>query len=46
MTAPANSWGFVGDFFLASMNFSGEYQGAVTFEAEFQSAGAVTYSGV
>jgi len=31
-----------GDFFLASMGITGEYQGAVTFEAAFESAGAVT----
>jgi len=35
--------GFTGPFFLASYTETGEYQGAVTFEAEFQSAGAVTY---
>lgn len=36
-------WGFSGDFFLASANFNGEYQGAVAMELEFQSAGPVTY---
>jgi TP901-1 family phage major tail protein len=42
--SPNNTHGFSGDFFLASYTETGEYQGAVTFEAEFQSAGAVTYS--
>lgn len=31
-----------GDFFLASFSMTGEYQGATTFEATFESAGAVT----
>lgn len=31
-----------GNFFLASYTEGAEYQGAATFEAEFQSAGAVT----
>lgn len=35
---------FAGDFFLASYSETGEYQGAATFEATFQSAGAVTYT--
>lgn len=42
--SPANTWGFIGDFFMSSLNFSGEYQGAVTFEAEFQSTGPVSYT--
>lgn len=33
-----------GNFFMASYSETGEYQGAVTFEAEFQSAAAVTYT--
>lgn len=33
-----------GDFFLASYTETGEYQGAATFEATFQSAGAMTYT--
>ncbi len=33
---------FSGSFFLASIKLGAEYQGAVTFDAEFQSAGAVT----
>jgi predicted secreted protein len=41
--SPADTHGFSGDFFLASYSESAEYQGAVTFEATFQSAGAVTY---
>ncbi len=41
--SPANTHGFIGDFFLASYTETGEYQGAVTFEATFQSAGAVTF---
>lgn len=36
--------GFSGQFFMTSYKETGEYQGAVTFEAEFQSSGAVTYS--
>lgn len=36
--------GFTGSFFMASLKITGEYQGAVTFEATFQSAGAVTYA--
>ncbi len=35
---------FAGQFFLASYTETGEYQGAATFEATFQSAGAVTYT--
>lgn len=35
---------FAGNFFLASYKETGEYQGSVTFEAEFQSAGTVTYT--
>lgn len=33
---------FTGSFYLASFELGGEYQGAATFSAEFQSAGAVT----
>jgi len=33
-----------GQFFLASYAETGEYNGAVTFEAELQSHGAVTYT--
>lgn len=33
---------FSGSFFLASFEIGAEYQGATTFSAEFQSAGAVT----
>ncbi len=40
--SPDNGW--TGNFFLASYKETGEYQGAITFEAEFQSAGAVTYA--
>ena len=32
------------DFFLASYAENGEYNGAATFEAEFQSTGAVVYT--
>jgi TP901-1 family phage major tail protein len=32
-----------GQFFLASYTETGEYNGAKTFECEFQSTGAVTY---
>lgn len=42
--SPTNTHGFSGDFFLASYTETGEYQGAVTFEAEFQSAGPITYT--
>lgn len=33
-----------GDFFLAGYTETGEYQGAATFEATFESAGALTYT--
>lgn len=33
---------FSGSFFMTSLKLGAEYQGAVTFDAEFQSAGAVT----
>jgi TP901-1 family phage major tail protein len=33
---------FSGSFFLSSLKLGAEYQGAQTFDAEFQSAGAVT----
>lgn len=33
-----------GSFFLASYNETGEYNGATTFESEFQSTGAITYT--
>jgi len=33
-----------GLFHLSSYSETGEYQGAVTFDAEFQSSGAVTYT--
>jgi TP901-1 family phage major tail protein len=33
-----------GDFFLASFGITGEYQGAATFEATFESAGAVAFT--
>lgn len=36
--------GFVGQFFLASYSENGEYNGAVMFDAEFQSAGTVAYA--
>lgn len=42
--SPTNTFGFSGDFFLASLKFNAEYQGAVTFEADFQSAGPVAYT--
>lgn len=42
--SPANTHGFIGDFFLAGYTETGEYQGVVVFEATFQSAGAVTYT--
>jgi predicted secreted protein len=41
--SPTNTHGWSGEFFLASYSETGEYQGVVTFEAEFQSAGPVTY---
>jgi len=34
-----------GEFFMASYNETGTYNGATTFEAAFQSTGAVTYTG-
>lgn len=42
--SPADTHGFVGDFFLASYSESAPYNDAVTFEATFQSAGTVTYT--
>ena len=33
-----------GNFFVVSYSETGEYQGGVTFEATFQSQGAVTYT--
>ena len=33
-----------GNFFLATYSETGEYQGAIAFECECQSAGAVTYT--
>lgn len=33
-----------GEFFLASFGITGEYQGAATFEATFESAAAVTFT--
>lgn len=36
--------GFSGDFFLASYSENAEYKEAVTFEATFESAGAVTFA--
>jgi TP901-1 family phage major tail protein len=33
-----------GDFYLASYSETGEYQGAATFEATFQSTGALVYT--
>lgn len=42
--SPTNTHGFSGDFFLAGYTESAEYQNAVTFEATFQSTGAVTYT--
>lgn len=33
-----------GDFYLASYTETGEYKGATTFEATFQSAGAAVYT--
>lgn len=33
-----------GSFFLASYNETGEYNGATTFESEFQSTGTITYT--
>lgn len=35
---------FRGDFFLEGFTLTGEYQGAATFEATFQSAGAITFT--
>jgi TP901-1 family phage major tail protein len=34
---------FRGDFFFESFTITGEYQGAATFEASFQSAGTISY---
>lgn len=42
--SPANTHGYSGEFFLSSFNITGEYQGMATFEATFESAGAVAYA--
>lgn len=42
--SPTNTKVLTGDFFLSSYRETGEYQGAITFEATFVSAGAVTYT--
>lgn len=42
--SPANTHGFSGAFFLASYSESGEHNGVVTFDATFESTGAVTYT--
>lgn len=34
---------FAGDFFMENFTMGGEYQGAITFEASFQSTGQVRY---
>lgn len=36
--------GFSGQFMMTSFKLAGEHQGAAGFEAEFQSAGAVTFA--
>lgn len=41
--SPANTHGFSGRFVMTSYQESGEYKDVVTFEAEFQSNGAITY---
>ena len=33
-----------GDFFFVSLSFSGEYNGAVTFDGELQSSGEIAYA--
>lgn len=44
-TLEAPNWGVLsGNFFLANYSMTGEYQGAVTFEAELQNQGAVTFT--
>lgn len=35
---------WAGSFFMTAFTITGEYKGAVTFEATFASAGAVTYT--
>lgn len=42
--SPANSHGFIGQFFMDNYSESGDYKEAVTFEATFKSAGPVTYT--
>jgi predicted secreted protein len=42
--SPLNTHGFSGNFFMESFAITGEYQGAVTFEASFKSADTVTFS--
>jgi len=43
-TAALGGGKYSGEFFLASYAETGEYNGAMTFTAEFQSAGPVTYT--
>lgn len=45
ITDSTNGGVIAGEFFLASYNETGTYNEAVTFEATFQSTGAVTYTG-
>ena len=44
ITYAADGGSFTGDFNLASYSETGNYKEAVTFEAELQSTGAVTYT--
>lgn len=42
--SPANTNGYSGEFFMSSFSINAEYQGAVAFEATFESADRVTYT--
>ena len=44
VTYPTGGGSFTGDFKLVSYTETGTYNDAVTFDAEFQSTGAVTYT--
>ncbi len=42
--ASSNTNGYSGEFFMSSFNITAEYQGAVAFEATFESAERVSYT--
>lgn len=42
--SPGNTFGYSGEFFMASYSEGAPYQEAITFEATFQSASLITYT--